>query len=104
MTLHMIKDQLTRAEKPIVKVLHENESCLVSLVAFANGMMLREKIFEKPATLMVLSGKVKYFDVDKKIDLDQYDEFEIQADVTHYIIADACSLCLLTQDRANQDN
>ncbi len=104
MTLRKIKDQLSTADKPIIKVLQDNESCMVFLVAFANGMMLREKRLDNPTKLMVLSGKIKYFEVDKKVNLDQYDEFEIPADVTHYLRADSCSICLLTQDRLNQDN
>lgn len=104
MTIQKIKDQLNTAEQPIEEILHENECFMVSLLGFANGMMLREKRLEKPTKLLVLSGSLKYFEVDKKVTLNQYDEFEIPAEVTHYIIADENSLCLLTQDRLNQDN
>ena len=104
MTIQQIKEQLLFAEHPIEKILHENNYFSVSLIGFSDGMMLREKQLENPTKLLVLCGTVKYFDVDKKITLSQYEEFEIPADVRHYIIANEKSICLLTQDRMNQDN
>lgn len=104
MTIQKIKEQLPTADRPIVKVLHENHCFMVALIGFANGMMLREKKLDNPSKLTVLNGSVKYFEVDKKVILQQYDEFEIPAEVTHYIVAEDNSLCLLTQDRLFQDN
>ena len=77
---------------------------MVSLIGFSNGMMLKEHRVEKPTKILVLNGSLKYIEVDKKILLKQYDEFEIPADVTHYLVAEDNSLCLLTQDRLFQDN
>lgn len=104
MTVQKIKELLSNSDRPIESILHENNCSKVSLIGFANGMMLREKKVDKPTRLMVLCGTVKYIQLDKKITLNQYDELDIPIDVTHYIIADEQSLCLLTQDRANQNN
>ncbi len=104
MTIQKIKDLLPTSEHPIESILHENECFKVSLIGFTNGMMLREKQVTIPTKLMVLSGSVKYLQADKKVTLHQYDEFEIPKEVTHYIVANQQSLCLLTQDRLNQDN
>jgi len=103
-TIQKMKDQLSKSDKPIEKIIHENDCFKVSLIGFANGMMLREKQTKIPTKLTVLCGTIKYFDVGKKIILHKYDEFDIPSDVKHYIIADEQSLCLLTQDRLNQDN
>ena len=103
-TIQKMKDQLSKSDKPIEEILHENECFKVSLIGFANGMMLREKQMAKPTKLTVLCGTVKYIDVGKKVTLNKYDEFDIPLDVKHYIIADEQSLCLLTQDRLNQEN
>lgn len=102
--LHKMKDQLSNANEPIETVLHESECVKVSIIGFANGMMLREKLLDNPIKLMVLCGKVKYLEADKKVILSKYDEFDIPSDVRHYIIADEQSLCLLTQERLNQNN
>jgi len=104
MTIQKITDLLQHSENPVERIIHENHCVKVSLVGFADGMMLREKKVDNATKLMVLSGTVKYFEADKKVTLSQYEEYEIPANVRHYIVADELSLCLLTQDRLNQDN
>lgn len=104
MTIQKINDKLQTAEHPVEGIIHENHCVKVSFIGFGNGMMLREKHVDLPTKLTVLSGRVKYFEADKKITLSQYDEYDIPLNVRHYIVADEKSLCLLTQDRVDQDN
>ena len=104
MTIKKIKDLLPSSDHPVENIIQDNHCIKVSLIGFQNGMMLREKKVENPTKLIVLNGTLKYFEVDKKVVLTQYDEYEIPADVTHYIVADEKSLCLMSQDRLFQDN
>jgi len=104
MTIQKIYNLLPSSDHPVESIIHENYCFKVSLIGFKNGMMLREKKVDKPTKITVLNGSVKYFELDKKVTLQQYDEYEIPAEVTHYIVAEDNSLCLLTQDRLFQDN
>ncbi|MEM9546253.1 MAG: hypothetical protein AAGA77_09770 [Bacteroidota bacterium] len=104
MAIQKFNDLLENSEDPVERIIHENRCMKVSLIGFGSGMMLREKKVTNPTKLTVLSGSVKYFEADRKILLTQYDEFEIPVDVRHYILADEQSICLLTQDRLNQNN
>ena len=104
MTIQKINDLLENSENPVERIIQENQCMKVSLIGFGSGMMIREKKVDSPTKLMVLSGTVKYFEADKKIMLSQYDEFDIPVNVRHYILADEHSICLLTEDRMNQNN
>ncbi len=74
MTIQKMREQLPTAKSPIERILQDNQCCMTSLIGFSNGMMLKENRVKLPTKLLVLSGSVKYIELDKKIVLKQYDE------------------------------
>ena len=99
MTIRKLYDQLQTASVPIEQKILENECCSVSVLGLSNGMMLREQKLEENSKMLVLDGTVRYIELENKVTLQKFDELEIPANVTHYIIANDDSICLLTSER-----
>lgn len=97
MSIKEIKEQLETAKKPVAKSFHIGESFKVLLFGFNKGMKLEEHTAKHPTKLLVLEGAVIYHQGKKDIRMEQFEEVEIPANVTHSVGALKDSIILLTQ-------
>lgn len=97
MTINEIKEQLKDSDKPIAKSFHVGDKFKVLLFGFNKGMKLKDHKAKHPTKLLVLEGDIMYHTHKKDSRLNQYDEVDIPANVTHSLSALSDSLVLLTQ-------
>ncbi len=96
----IIKDVLQKLEQsshPVAQALHKGDHFKVLVIAFKQGMILKDHKTNLPAILTVLTGKVVYKCGDTIQQLSQYEETAIPINEIHSVEATADSLCLLTQ-------
>lgn len=89
--------ELETRENPAAKALYKTEGFKVLVMAFKNGMILKEHKANVPTKLVVLNGKINYKSDSDNIELSQYEEFEIPVHDVHMVIALEDSLCILIQ-------
>ena len=87
--------ETTATERPVVKIIHQNESCKVMALGFNKGMVLGNHHTEVPATLIVLDGSVIYEESGRKHTLNKFDELKIPVLVVHAVTALENSVCIL---------
>lgn len=97
MTIKDIKKELKSSISPVAKSLHHGTGFKVLLMGFKKGMILREHKAHIQSKLTVLEGAVIYKEVDRIVNLMQYDEVDIPVEVTHSVEAYEDSLCILSQ-------
>lgn len=97
MTVENIKDQLKNADHPIAKSFHTGDHFKVLIFGFNKGMKLEDHTAHHPTKLLVLEGKVIYHQPKKDVRLNQFEEIDIPAEVTHSVAALEDSIVLLTQ-------
>lgn len=97
MTIAEIKKKVQSSTHPIAKSLHQGTGFKVLMIAFEQGMVLREHKAHIKSKLTVLEGKVVYQEADRTLELAQYEEVDILVEVTHSVKALEDSLCILTQ-------
>lgn len=97
MTIKEIKEQLEDSDKPVAKSFHVGEKFKVLVFGFKKGMKLEDHKAKHPTKLLVLEGDIMYHVKKDDTRLNQYDEVDIPANVTHSLSALNDSLVLLTQ-------
>jgi len=97
MILKEILSKIPKADNPIIKIIHKNDSFKVIGIGFKKGAILKEHLTALPAKLMVIQGEVVYREHDKTIVLQQFDEYEIPVNELHSVEANKDSLCILTK-------
>ena len=97
MTIQSILQQLENSDKPVAKSFHTEDDFKVLIFGFKKGMRLEDHRAYHPTKLLVISGDIMYHQNQKETRLQQYDEIEIPAEVTHSVGAIDDSLVLLTQ-------
>ena len=97
MIIKEILAELEMKDHPVAKALFKKEGFKVLLLAFKDGMVLKEHKANVPTKLVVLEGRVKYKSETTEIELGKYDEFEIPVNELHAVNALENSLCMLVQ-------
>ncbi len=97
MTIKKIKEELESSKNPVAKSLHYGAGFKILIIGFKKGMILKEHKAHIDSKLTVLEGAVIYNEENRVVKLMQYDEVEIQIEVTHSVEAIEDSLCILTQ-------
>ena len=97
MIIKEILAELETKDHPIAKALFKKEGFKVLVLAFKDGMVLKEHKANVPTKLVVLEGSVKYKSETTEIELGKYDEFEIPVNELHAVNALENSLCMLVQ-------
>ena len=97
MIIKEILSELETKDHPIAKALFKKEGFRVLVLAFKNGMVLKEHKANVQTKLVVLEGSVKYKSETTEIELGKYDEFEIPVNELHAVNALENSLCMLVQ-------
>ena len=97
MIIKEILAELEMKDHPVAKALFKKEGFKVLVLAFKNGMVLKEHKANVPTKLVVLEGRVKYKSETTEIELGKYDEFEIPVNELHAVNALENSLCMLVQ-------
>ena len=97
MIIKEILAELEMKDHPVAKALFKKEGFKVLVIAFKNGMVLKEHKANVPTKLVVLEGSVKYKSETTEIELGKYDEFEIPINELHDVNALENSLCMLVQ-------
>lgn len=97
MTIQAIKEQLKSTDRPIAKSFHTGDHFKVLIFGFKKGMKLEDHTAHHPTKLLVLEGKVIYHQSKKDKRLEQFDEIDIPAEISHSVAALEDSLVLLTQ-------
>ncbi|MFP8487870.1 hypothetical protein ACKGJO_02135 [Gracilimonas sp. Q87] len=97
MTIQAIKEQLKSSDRPIAKSFHTGDHFKVLIFGFKKGMKLEDHTAHHPTKLLVLEGKVIYHQSKKDERLEQFDEIDIPAEISHSVAALEDSLVLLTQ-------
>jgi len=97
----IIKEVLAQLEEtqkgPVVKLLEKSEQFKVLVLAFKKGMELKAHHTPIPARLVIVEGKVTYFEADRSQVLSKYDDLSIPINVQHSVTALEDSVCLLIQ-------
>ena len=97
MIIKEILAELEMKDHPVAKALFKKEGLKVLVIAFKNGMVLKEHKANVPTKLVVLEGSVKYKSETTEIELGKYDDFEIPINELHAVNALENSLCMLVQ-------
>ena len=97
MIIKEILSELEMKDHPVAKALFKKEGFKVLVLAFKDGMVLKEHKANVPTKLVVLEGSVNYKSETTEIELGKYDEFEIPVDEVHAVHATANALCMLVQ-------
>ena len=97
MIIKEILSELEMKDHPVAKALFKKEGFKVLVLAFKNGMILKEHKANVPTKLVVLEGSVKYKSETTEIELGKYDDFEIPINELHAVNALENSLCMLVQ-------
>ena len=97
MIIKEILAELEMKDHPVAKALFKKEGFKVLVIAFKNGMALKEHKANVPTKLVVLEGSVKYKSETTEIELGKYDDFEIPINELHAVNALENSLCMLVQ-------
>ena len=97
MIIKEILAELETKDHPVAKALFKKEGFKVLVLAFKDGMVLKEHKANVPTKLVVLEGSVKYKSETTEIELGKYDEFEIPVNELHAVNALENSLCMLVQ-------
>ena len=97
MIIKEILAEIETKDHPVAKALFKKEGFKVLVIAFKNGMVLKEHKANVPTKLVVLEGSVKYKSETTEIELGKYDEFEIPINELHAVNALENSLCMLVQ-------
>ena len=99
-----IKEAIAELElrsDPVVKLLHKGTAFKVIVLAFKNGMILKEHKTSVPTKLTVMSGKVNYIGATWNKIIDKYEELDIPLEEIHAVEALEDSLCILIQGYRN---
>lgn len=97
MTIKEVKEKLKTSRGPVAQSLHQGSGFKVLIMAFNNGMILKEHKAHIKSKLTVMEGSVVYKEANRTIEVDQYDEVDIPVGVMHSVEARADSLCILSQ-------
>lgn len=97
MLIKEILSELDMKDHPVSKALFKKEGFKVLVLAFKEGMVLKEHKANVPTKLVVLEGSVKYKSETTEIELGKYDEFEIPVNELHAVDALADAVCMLIQ-------
>ena len=97
MIIKEILAELQIKDHPVAKALFKKEGFKVLVLAFKDGMVLKEHKANVPTKLIVLEGSVNYKSETTEIELGKYDEFEIPVNESHAVNALENSLCMLVQ-------
>lgn len=97
MIIKEVLAELETKQNPVAKALHKNDHFKVLVMAFKNGMILKEHKAHLPTILTVLEGSVAYINDSEKTMLSKYDSFQIPVNELHSVEAFEDSICLLTQ-------
>ena len=97
MIIKEILAELEMKHHPIAKALFKKEGFKVLVLAFKNGMVLKEHKANVPTKLVVLEGSVNYKSETTEIELGKYDEFEIPVNELHAVNALTDAVCMLIQ-------
>lgn len=99
MTIKKVKEQLKTSTHPVAIALHANANFKVLIMGFKKGMILKEHQVHSYTKFTVLEGEVIYSEKEANSVLQQYEEYEIPINTTHFLEANEDSICLLTQER-----
>ncbi|MFN3640285.1 MAG: hypothetical protein ACK4UK_05140 [Flavobacterium sp.] len=97
MTIKELKKELRNTKYPVIKLLHHGTNFKVLVMGFNKGSILKEHKAHIRSKLTVLEGAVVYKEVNRELELKQYDEVEIPIGIPHSVKAIEDSLCFLTQ-------
>ena len=97
MIIKEILSELEMKDHPVAKALFKKEGFKVLVIAFKNGMALKEHKANMPTKLLVIEGSVKYKSETTEIELGKYDEFEIPINELHAVNALTDAICMLIQ-------
>ena len=97
MIIKEILADLETKDHPVAKALYKKDGFKVLMLAFKEGMILKEHKAHVPTKLVVLEGSVKYISESTEIELGKYDEFDIPVNDLHAVSALENSLCMLLQ-------
>ena len=97
MIIKEILADLETKDHPVAKALYKKDGFKVLMLAFKEGMILKEHKAHIPTKLVVLEGSVKYISETTEIELGKYDEFDIPVNDLHAVSALENSLCMLLQ-------
>ena len=97
MIIKEILSELEAKDHPVAKALFKKEGFKVLVLAFKDGMVLKEHKANVPTKLLVLEGSVKYKSETTEIELGKYDDFVIPINELHAVNALENSLCMLVQ-------
>ena len=97
MIIKEILSELEMKDHPVAKALFKKEGFKVLVLAFKNGMVLKEHKANVPTKLIVLEGSVNYKSETTEIKIGKYDEFEIPINELHAVNALTDAVCMLIQ-------
>lgn len=97
MIVEEILNELETVNRPVAKAIHKSSDSKSICIGFKAGMRLKEHKTNRPTTLLVLSGKIDYWENDEMTSLSQYDQHQIPVDIMHSVDAEEDSLILLMQ-------
>jgi len=97
MIIKEILSELATKDHPVAKALFKKEGFKVLVLAFKDGMVLKEHKANVPTKLIVLEGSVNYKSETTEIKLEKYDEFEIPINELHAVNALTNAVCMLIQ-------
>ena len=97
MIIKEILSELETKDHPVAKALFKKEGFKVLVLAFKDGMVLKEHKANVPTKLVVLEGSVNYKSEKTEIKLGKYDEFEILVNELHAVNALTDAICMLIQ-------
>ena len=97
MIIKEILAELEMKDHPVAKALFKKEDFKVLVLAFKDGMVLKEHKANVPSKLVVLEGSVNYKSETTEIELGKYDEFAIPINELHAVNALTDAVCMLIQ-------
>ena len=97
MIIKEILSELAMKDHPVAKALFKKEGFKVLVLAFKDGMVLKEHKANVPTKLIVLEGSVNYKSETTEIKIGKYDEFEIPINELHAVNALTDAVCMLIQ-------
>ena len=97
MIIKEILSELETKDHPVAKALFKKEGFKVLVLAFKDGMVLKEHKANVPTKLIVLEGSVNYKSETTEIKIGKYDEFEIPINELHAVNALTDAICMLIQ-------
>ncbi|GEM53532.1 hypothetical protein [Empedobacter brevis] len=95
--LHAIVDQISKLEKPIIKIIFRNDNTRVVAFGLKEGLKLIDHQLPVDAKIMMLKGEIEIDSKIEVVNLKTYDEYEIPRKVIHQVTSkqDAMMLVIL---------